>query len=166
MDSGYLHLLNNSTVKHIKTYILFISYKLVSIIYNLIGADKLSIIQYGGVCVQMRYLPVQRGLVTIKCVHDDEKFTILFLQECSVFTLFMKVFYDFHDGHFGLLWRKRVFGSQIPEGSKWKFDDELQILNKEWQGNGVSHGKLSKTKSSTVRITGEKEPLHHLTTRF
>lgn len=52
-----------------------------------------------GVCVQMGYLPIQGRLVTIKRVHYDEKFTVLFLQVFHAFALGMIIFYHFHDGH-------------------------------------------------------------------
>lgn len=114
--------------------------------------------------VQMGYLPVQRSLVTIKWVHYDEKFTVLFLQVFHVFALRMIIFDHFHDGH--VLWRRGVSVSQMPESSERKFDDKLQILSKDGQENGVRHRK------SIVNITYEKESFFqrwcgtHFTTNF
>lgn len=89
-----------------------------------------------GVCVPVRYLPVQRALVTIKWIHYDEKFTVLFLQVFHVFALGMIIFYHFHDGY--LLGKTKLIVSQEPEGSEWKFDDKLQILWEDGRGKTVS----------------------------
>lgn len=94
------------------------------------------------------YLPVQSSFVTIKWVHYDEKFTVLFFQVFHVFALRLIILYHFHDGHLR-------FVSQSPESAEWKFDDKLQILSKYGQSNTETE-KIYKIKIKLLHLNHKK----------